>query len=93
MKKKKHDLTLYYKDTCPFCKKVFDYLDDLHKIIPTKNIKGDVEYTEELIAIGGKKQVPCLVIDGQALYESDAIILWIEEHKSLLDDADTSSRL
>lgn len=91
--KKKPELMLYYKDTCPYCKKVFNYLEDLHKTIPFKNIKGDTEYTNELIQFGGKKQVPCLVIDGQALYESDAIILWIEEHKSFLDDADSSLRL
>jgi glutathione S-transferase len=29
---------------------------------------------EDLIAIGGKKQCPCLIIDGKALYESDDII-------------------
>lgn len=92
MKQKPH-LTLYFKDTCPFCKKVFDYLSDLNKTLPTKNIKGHPEFTDELIQIGGKKQVPCLVIDGEALYESDAIILWIEEHKMMLDDTPASGRL
>ena len=32
---------------------------------------------DELIAIGGKGQVPCLVIDGQPLYESDDIIQYL----------------
>ena len=34
----------------------------------------------ELIAIGGKPQVPCLVIDGKALYESLDIIDWVRKN-------------
>ncbi|MDR2716000.1 MAG: glutathione S-transferase N-terminal domain-containing protein, partial [Coriobacteriaceae bacterium] len=30
-----------------------------------------------LIKIGGKKQIPCLVIEGKALYESDDIIAYL----------------
>ena len=36
---------------------------------------------EELIKIGGKPQVPCLVIDGKALYESLDIIEWFKRNK------------
>ena len=31
----------------------------------------------DLIRIGGKKQVPCLVINGRALYESEDIIAYL----------------
>jgi glutathione S-transferase len=31
----------------------------------------------DLIKIGGKKQIPCLVIEGKALYESDDIIAYL----------------
>ena len=37
-------------------------------------------YREELIKIGGKTQVPCLVIDGKALYESLDIIEWFKKN-------------
>ena len=32
-------------------------------------------------------QVPCLVIDGTALYESNAIIDWLSQHQDELDEA------
>ena len=34
---------------------------------------------DELIAIGGKQQVPCLVIDGKALYESSDIVAYLRQ--------------
>ena len=33
----------------------------------------------DLIRIGGKKQVPCLVINGRALYESEDIISYLRD--------------
>ncbi|MCH9631591.1 MAG: hypothetical protein S4CHLAM37_16150 [Chlamydiia bacterium] len=91
--KNKSELTLYYKDTCPYCRKVLDYLSDLKKTVPMKDIKGNPEYIDELIKISGKKQVPCLVIDNEPMLESDAIILWIEEHKMCLEDTPAQERL
>jgi glutaredoxin 3 len=34
----------------------------------------------KLLQIGGMSQVPCLVIDGKALYESDDIIDWLKDN-------------
>jgi len=72
-------LTLYYKPTCPFCVKVNDFMTENGIKVATKNVTED-ENRDELIRIGGKKQVPCLVIDGEALYESDAIIQWFRDN-------------
>jgi glutathione S-transferase len=33
----------------------------------------------DLIKIGGKKQVPCLIINGKALYESDDIVAYLKD--------------
>lgn len=38
----------------------------------------DSETRDELISIGGKRQVPCLIIEGKALYESDDIIDYLK---------------
>ncbi len=73
-------LTLYYKPTCPFCIKVLEYLQDKKITVTLKNTS-DESYQQELLKIGGQKQVPCLVIDGKALYESDDIINWFEKQK------------
>ncbi|WP_251179079.1 glutathione S-transferase N-terminal domain-containing protein [Adlercreutzia agrestimuris] len=70
---------LYYKPTCPFCHKVISYLENNKLNIKLANIlEGDNR--EKLITLGGKAQVPCLVHQGKALYESDDIIAWIKEN-------------
>jgi len=47
--------------------------------IPMADISYEQE-AEELISVGGKQQVPCLVIDGKAMYESDDIIEWMKSN-------------
>ncbi len=78
------ELTLYHKQTCPFCIKVLHYLEQEGINVPMKNV-ADYDNYEELLKIGGKGQVPCLVIDGKALYESDDIIQWFERNKAEKD--------
>ena len=50
-----------------------------------KNLADDPNGRAELKEKGGKMQVPCLFIDGQPLYESEAIITWIDAHQDLLE--------
>ena len=70
----KTQLLLYYTSWCPYSQKVLNYLKQIQKTVPMKNLDNDSKAREELKKIGGKAQVPCLVIDQKALYESDAII-------------------
>ena len=49
-------------------------------LIPTKNIATNPANKQELHKIGGKTQVPCLVIDDKVLYESDEIIAWFKDN-------------
>lgn len=72
------ELTLYHFPSCPFCRVVADCLDRLEREIPQRNIQTDAGAREELVKIGGKSQVPCLVIDGEPLYESSDIVRWLE---------------
>jgi len=77
-------LVLYHKMSCPFCKKVRDYLEEIGKTIPMKAIDQDPKAKEELLHLGGKAQVPCLFIDGAPLYESGDIIEYLKEKKDIL---------
>ena len=77
------DVVLYIKPTCPFCKKVINALDQIGKNVAVKDISNNDQLRNELIQIGGKKQVPCIVIDGEAKYESSDIIKWLMENKDL----------
>ena len=74
------NLTLYHYNECSYCAKVRNFLKKNKISIPMKNIRENAQFREELIKIGGKSQVPCLVIDGQALYESVDIIRWLTEY-------------
>jgi len=80
---KQHELALYQYDACPFCARVRYFLDEHAVSIPIKDTLLDPAARQELIQIGGKGQVPCLVIDGEPLYESNDIIQWVQDN--LLD--------
>lgn len=72
------NLTLYYKRSCPYCHKVLRFMEE-------NSINLDLRETTEpgnqqdLVAIGGRKQVPCLIIEGRAMYESDDIVSYLQE--------------
>ncbi len=74
-------LVLYQFERCPYCVTDTEYLRRRRITIPRRDILTDPGSLEELIRIGGKRQVPCLVIDGKALYESEDIIAWFKEHR------------
>lgn len=70
------DHTLYYKKSCPYCQKVLDFMDANKITMGTRDtmMPGN---QNDLVRIGGKKQVPCLVIGRKAMYESDDIIAYL----------------
>lgn len=78
------DVVLYSMATCPFCLKVIAFMKKHDIDVPIKDTLVNHAYRQELLNIGGKTQVPCLVIDGKALYESEDIIVWLKEHSKEL---------
>jgi glutaredoxin 3 len=80
MKEDNAPLVLYYFQSCPFCIKVLEYMKSSNIVIPMHDILVDPEAMDQLIRIGGKQQVPCLVVGGKALYESEDIMMWFEKH-------------
>ncbi len=78
-----NELLLFYKPTCPFCQKVLQFMDTQGIELPLKDIDQNSEFRRELLEIGGKTQVPCLLINGEALYESDLIVDWLRENRSV----------
>ena len=63
--------------TCSYCIKVLNFMKQNNIALPLKDTSSNPANREELRKIGGKTQVPCLVINGKALYESDDIIKWL----------------
>lgn len=79
--RKEYTVVLYMRPSCPYCRKVMKYLDSIGETIPMKDIGKDSGAREELIRVGGKKQVPCLFINGKAHYESNWIMNWLGKHQ------------
>lgn len=73
-----HKLELYVMTGRPYCIKVERFLASNGISIPQRNITTDHAAEQHLIAVGGKRQVPCLFIDGKPLYESSDIITWVQ---------------
>lgn len=75
-------LTLYTKATCPFCRRVVAVLERLEVPVEYKDIAAHEEYAEELVARGGKRQVPYLVDEARAteMYESEDIVAYLNAH-------------
>ena len=46
-----------------------------------KNVNGDDDAKRELMEVGGHLVVPCLFVNGEALYDANAIIKWLSEHR------------
>lgn len=74
-------LILYYKPTCPFCRQVQATIARLELEVELRDITTSAEHEHDLIARGGKRQVPYLVDEEQAveMYESDAIIAHLQQ--------------
>lgn len=74
-------LELFKKDTCPYCRRVMDYIAKAGRTdILYLDILKSPGAAERLLTVGGIMQVPCLFIDGSPMYESLDIIKWLEEH-------------
>lgn len=74
------NLVLFYQSTCPYCKKVLNFMEKNNVQIEKREIRKDKDAAEKLKKEGGKIQVPCLFIDGAPLYESDDIIQWLKDN-------------
>ena len=54
-------------------------VQDLKIPVVIKDIRRDRKALKELMAIGGKRQVPCLFINGAPLYESADIVRFFQD--------------
>ena len=71
-------ITLFGKSNCQYTAKAIAALDAHGLSFVKKNIS-DPAVADELIGLGGKRQVP-FIVDGETqMYESDAIVSYIEE--------------
>ncbi len=74
-------VTLYVRPFCQYCERVLRFALENNLEIQTKDIS-DREVAAELVAEGGKRQVPYLVDEAaqKSMYESADIILYLKTH-------------
>lgn len=86
------EATLYYSPSCPYCQQVLHYLESVNRQISLENVKESTQAKETLKKLGGKLEVPCLIVDDKAIYQSGPILKWIEENQELLPSRNLSTR-
>ena len=73
------NMYLYVKPGCPFCARVDRFMENAGIELEQRSILEGTN-RDDLIAVGGKAQVPCLIVDGKPMYESMDIIKFLNEH-------------
>ena len=70
------DAMLYVKSGCGFSRAALLARDNLHlqDTVPVKNVSDDSAARDELIAVAGKDQAPCLVVGGEPMHEAAQIV-------------------
>lgn len=77
-------LSLYYYDSCPYCRQVIHELAYLGVEVDKRNILRERSHYEALVKGGGSQMVPCLLIEvddapAQWLYESRDIMTFAQQ--------------
>ena len=85
------DLALYQFRACPFCVKTRRAIKRLGLNIETRDARKEPRWRQQLLAEGGRFQVPCLYIPDPAggavwLYESSEIIAYLDRRFSARED-------
>lgn len=81
-------MKLYVKTGCPYCIRVLTTLQLSHVPYEERNIADDA-VAEELVALGGKRQVPFLIDGDVSMYESQDIINYIEAKYGVVQNRDS----
>ena len=74
-------LILYHFESCPYCAKVRATVKELGVELEMRDTREDDKFRDELLELTGRTQVPCLVIDGKPMHESDDIVDWLRENR------------
>lgn len=74
-------LWLYKFDSCPYCRRVQRTIDMLgiSEQIEFRDTREEPQWRADLRSRTGRTQVPCLFIDGEAMFESADISAWLRE--------------
>lgn len=78
-------LELYYFDSCPYCQRVLNVIENLNIKVEFKDIHASINEMQKLQYVTGRKTVPCLFINGQPMHESEDIMNWLKANAETLE--------
>lgn len=75
-------IQLFHRWPCPYSDRVRTFIDDkgLREHLDFVEVSEVPGAEERLESLTGKTQVPCLVVDGKPILESEDIMRWMEEN-------------
>ena len=77
------DTVLFVRSNCMFSTNAMAALGNLHiDSIPVRNVSEDAAAHDDLVAIAGKGQAPCLVVGGRPRHEAADIITYLADRVS-----------
>ena len=65
------NIILYTKTGCPWCKGVLDLFKEKNVVYEEREVRGNKNYFDELVAKSDQQKTPTLDIDGEILADSD----------------------
>ena len=65
------DVTIYSTPTCPWCKKVKDFLKENNVIFEEVNVAGNQEAAQKMIKVSGQMGVPVVVAGEEVIIGFD----------------------
>ncbi len=88
-------LTLYFKPTCAFSRRVIAVIERLELEVDMKDVSTDPALLDELVSKGGKTQTPYLEDSENKFsdYESDDIVKHLQENYGSESEAPTKPRV
>ncbi len=78
-------LDFFYYDSCPFCQRVMNVINQLKVKVEYKDILSNTEILEKLVNDTGRRTVPCLYIDDKPMHESADIMNWLQANADKLE--------
>lgn len=73
------DTVLYVRSNCMFSTNAAAAVNNLHLAgdIPVRNVSDDSQALDDLVAVAGKGQAPCLVVGGKPMHEAAEIVSYL----------------
>ncbi len=74
-----NDTMLFIRSNCMFSTNAVAALNNLHltEKVPVRNVSDDSKALDDLVAIAGKGQAPCLMVGDRPMHEADEIVTYL----------------